>query len=161
MTVRDDAGPASQLDVPPAAHTGKPYLNETLTLLRCVRDHDFATLAALCDDDLGIVDIAPSAGNVAIRTRSEWEDWFHTLFSTLDVMGAATDSEVLAYDAVAGTDLGYGVLEFRQSLTVGPDTATFDCIATIVWKRVGERWIESRWHCSVLSSHVPPALLSA
>ncbi|MGF1648575.1 MAG: nuclear transport factor 2 family protein [Kineosporiaceae bacterium] len=144
-----------------ADHTGKPFLAETLILLRSVRDHDFATLAALCDDDFGIVDIAPDGGNVPIRSRAEWEDWFRSLFAQLDAMGAATDSEVLAYEALESGDLGYGVLEFRQSLTVGPHTATFDCVATIVWKRTPEGWRESRWHCSVLSRQVPPELASA
>lgn len=153
--------PRSSLDQPPPHLMDRPYFAETLTLLRSVRDHDFTTLAALCDDDFGIVDIAPDGGNVAVRTRAEWEDWFHTLFATLTTMAAATDSEVLAYDAVAGPDLGYGVLEFRQSLTVGSATATFDCVATIVWKRDGERWVESRWHCSVLSSDVPAELAAA
>lgn len=151
----------SPLDRPPGEHVGKAYFAETLTLLRSVRDHDFDTLAALCDDDFGIIDISPDGGNVAIRTRPEWEDWFHTLFATLDTMGARTDSEVLAYDAVAGTQLGYGVLEFRQSLTVGPYTATFDCVATLVWKLADDRWVESRWHCSVLSKDVPPELTAA
>lgn len=148
----------SSLDGASPQHAAKPFFEQTLALLRSVRDHDFETLAALCDDDFGIVDIAPDGGNVAIRTRDEWENWFHTLFATLDTMGAATDSEVLGYDAVAGTDLGYSVLEFRQSLTVGPHVATFDCIATVVWKRVEQRWVESRWHCSVLAKQVPPEL---
>ncbi|WP_407344249.1 nuclear transport factor 2 family protein [Pengzhenrongella phosphoraccumulans] len=150
----------SPLDRPPAEHVGKAFFAETLTLLRCVRDHDFDALADLCDDDFGIVDVAPDGAAVPIRTRPEWEDWFHTLFSTLDTMGAATDSQVLAYDARAGADLGYGVLEFRQTLTVGPFTATFDCIATLIWKRSGARWVESRWHCSVISKDVPPELLA-
>lgn len=148
----------STLDRVPAEHAGKPFLAETLTLLRSVRDHDLATLSGLCDDDFGIVDIAPDGGNVPIRTRAEWEGWFRSLFAQLDAMGAATDSEILAYDALATGDLGYGVLEFRQSLTVGPHTATFDCVATIVWKRTAEGWRESRWHCSVLSKRVPPEL---
>lgn len=151
----------SPLDRPPAEHVGKPFLTETLTLLRCVRDHDLPTLAALCDDDFGIVDIAPDGGNVPIRSRAEWEEWFRSLFAQLAAMGAATDSEVLAYDALESGDLGYGVLEFRQSLTVGPHTATFDCVATIVWKRTSEGWRESRWHCSVLSRQVPPELAAA
>jgi ketosteroid isomerase-like protein len=148
----------STLDRVPAEHARKPFLAETLTLLRAVRDHDLATLDGLCDDDFGIVDIAPDGGNVPIRTRAEWEGWFRSLFAQLDAMGAATDSEILAYDALATGDLGYGVLEFRQSLTVGPHTATFDCVATIVWKRTAEGWRESRWHCSVLSKRVPPEL---
>lgn len=151
----------SSLDQPPAEHTGKPYFAETITLLRSVRDHDFDTLASLCDDDFGIVDVAPDGANVPIRTRPEWEGWFHSLFATLDTMGAATDSEVLAYDAREAADLGYGVLEFRQTLVVGPLTATFDCIATLIWKWAGDRWVEARWHCSVISKDVPPELLTA
>jgi len=150
----------SALDRSAREHAG-PFLTETLTLLRSVRDHDFDTLAALCDDDFGIVDISPDGGNVPVRTRAEWESWFRTLFGTLDAMGATTDSTVLSYDALESGDLGYGVLEFRQSLTAGPHTATFDCVATIIWKRTAAGWRESRWHCSVLSSNVPPELVAA
>ena len=152
---------AAPLDDPSPQHEAKPFFDLTTALLRSVRDHDFEALAELCDDDFGIVDIAPDGGNVAIRTREEWQTWFRTLFATLDAMGASTDSQVLGYDAVSGTDLGYGVLDFRQSLTVGPLVATFDCTATIVWKRAADRWVESRWHCSVLSKNVPPELQAA
>jgi len=137
---------------------GRPFFDLTLTLLRCVRDGDFDTLASLCDDDFGIVDIDPSGANVAIRNRSEWEAWFRSLFAQLATLGAVTDSEVLAYDAVAGEDLGYSVLEFRQSLTVGGHTATFDCIATIVWKLTADGWREARWHGSVIHRDIPDEL---
>lgn len=161
-TTSDPAGTsASPLDSPPAEHVGKPFFAETLTLLRSVRDHDFDTLARLCDDDFGIVDIAPDGGNVPVRTRAEWEGWFRTLFANLEGMQAATDSEVLAYDALETGDLGYGVLEFRQSLSVAGLRATFDCMATIIWKRTPDGWRESRWHCSVLSKDVPPELVAA
>jgi hypothetical protein len=142
-------------------HESKPFFADTITLLRSVRDHDFDTLAELCDDDYGIVDIAPDGTNVAIRTREEWEGWFHGLFGQLDAMNAATDSEILAYDAVEADSMGYSVLEFRQTLTVGDLVASFDCMTTIVWKNVDGVWREARWHGSVLSSDVPPELVNA
>lgn len=151
----------SPLDRPYPAFEDQPFFAETLELLRSVRDHDFATLAARCDDNFGIVDIAPDGGNVAIRSRAEWEAWFHSLFGQLDTMGAATDSEILAYDAVESGTMGFAVLEFRQTLAVGELVASFDCMTTIVWKRVENRWVEARWHGSVLSSDVPPELLTA
>ncbi len=126
-----------------------------------MRDHDFDALAELCDDDFGIVDIAPDGTNVAIRNRSEWEAWFRGLFAQLDTMNASTDSTVLAYDAIETDEMGFSVLEFRQSLSVGDLTAHFDCMTTIVWKRVDGAWREARWHGSVLSSDVPEELLSA
>lgn len=76
-------------------------------------------------------------------------------------MQAETDSEILAYDAVESESMGYSVLEFRQTLTVGELTASFDCMTTIVWKKVDEAWPEARWHGSVLSSDVPPEMLNA
>jgi hypothetical protein len=89
----------SALDNLPPACVGQPYLEQTLTLLRSVRDHDYDALADLCDDDFGIVDGDPTGAISVIRTRAEWEQWFTGLFATLDVMGAHTDSEVLRYDA--------------------------------------------------------------
>ena len=142
-------------------HEDKPFFDETLQLLRSVRDHDFDTLAGLCDDDFGIVDIAPDGTNVAIRSRAEWEAWFHGLFAQLQAMDASTDSTILRYDATKSGDMGFSVVEFRQSLAIGELTATFDCIATIVWKQVDGVWWEARWHGSVLSSDVPPELLAA
>ena len=142
-------------------HAGKPFFEQTLQLLRSVRDHDFDTLAGLCDDDFGIVDIGPDGASVAIRSRAEWEAWFHGLFAQLDEMHASTDSTILAYDAVESDQMGFSVLEFRQSLAIGQLTAVFDCIATIVWKQVDGAWREARWHGSVLSSDVPPELMAA
>ncbi len=89
----------SPLERPHPDHDPQPFFSETLTLLRSVRDHDFDTLAALCDDDFGIIDVDPSGTPVPVRTRAEWEAWFHGLFATLATMGASTDSEILAYDA--------------------------------------------------------------
>lgn len=149
---------SSPLDRPPAQFADRPFFDETVTLLRSVRDHDFDTLAALCDDDYGIIDVAPDGGSVPIRTRAEWEGWFHELFATLDAMGAATDSEIVGYDAKVAESMGYTVLEFRQTLSVGPSTARFDCIATIIWKLTDDGWREDRWHCSVIDSDVPPEL---
>jgi ketosteroid isomerase-like protein len=149
---------ASPLDRPHPGLAERPFFDLTVSLLRCVRDGDFDTLAVLCDDDFGIVDIDPAGANVPIRNRTEWEAWFRSLFRQLDDLGAVTDSEVLAYDAVEGTDLGYSVLEFRQSLTIDGLTATFDCITTIVWKRTTDGWREARWHGSVIARDIPDEL---
>ncbi|HYN74836.1 MAG TPA: nuclear transport factor 2 family protein [Candidatus Limnocylindria bacterium] len=152
----------SPLDRPMPDFLGLPFFDETLVLLRAVRDHDFDTLSALCDDDFGIVDIAPDGSGVPIRTRAEWEAWFRDgLFPKLDALGAETDSEVTGYQALVSGDLGYGVLDFRQTLSIGELVATFDCIATIIWKRTPGGWRESRWHCSVISSDIPAAMSGA
>jgi ketosteroid isomerase-like protein len=127
-----------------------PLFDETRALFRCVRDHDFETLAELCDDDFGIVDLDPEGQSVMIRTRAEWEDWFHTLFARLDAMDAHTDTEILAYDVLPGRDLAMSVVEFCQLLTVGGAAHRFYCVVTIVWKQVDGRWKEARWHVSLL-----------
>jgi len=158
MTTATDISPLEQLH---PDHRDKPFFDLTLDLLRCVRDHDFAKLADICDDDFGIIDIAPDGGNVAIRNQAEWDAWFKNLFAQLDTLGAETDSEILAYDAVEGTDLGYSVLEFRQTLELRGMVATFECMTTIVWKLQDGRWREARWHGSVLSRDLPDEMLAA
>jgi ketosteroid isomerase-like protein len=127
-----------------------PFLDETKTLFRSVSTHDFDTLAALCDDDFGIVDIDPKGGSVVIETRAEWEDWFHSLFDQLDAMDAETTTDILDYKALRRGELGYSVVDFRQNLTMGDTTAHFYCVATIIWKQTPDGWKESRWHCSVI-----------
>lgn len=134
-----------------------PFFPETVKLLRCVRDHDFETLSALCDDDHGIVDLDQSGESVMIRDRSEWEAWFRRLFSELDAASATTDSEILDYRATEATDMGFSVVEFRQSLGLAGLTAYFDCVVTIVWKRTPDGWKEARWHVSLLSTDIPEA----
>lgn len=133
----------------------EPFFEHTVELLRSVRDHDFDSLAELCDDDFGIVDLDQSGGSVMVRTRTEWENWFQRLFSELDAASATTDSEIVDYQAIETTDLGYSVVEFRQSLTLGEMAAFFDCVATIIWKRTESGWKESRWHVSLLSRTLP------
>ncbi len=132
-----------------------PYFLETIELLRSVRDHDFDSLAELCDDDFGIVDLDQSGSSVMVRTRAEWENWFRRLFAELDAVAATTDSEILEYQAIESTDLGYSVVEFRQSLGLGEMIAYFGCVATIIWKRTDAGWKESRWHVSLLSTDLP------
>ena len=132
-----------------------PFFAETVELLRSVRDHDFDSLAELCDDDFGIVDLDPSGGSVMVRTRAEWEGWFHNLFAQLSAIGASTDSEILDYQVLPTADMALSVVEFRQSLTMGESTAFFDCVTTIVWKRTESGWKEARWHVSLLSTDIP------
>ncbi len=153
--------PDSMLDQPLQHFADAPFFAETLTLLRSVRDHDFDTLAELCDDDFGIVDIDPAGTARPLRDRAQWERWFHELFSTLCAMGASTDSRIDNYQAIASDDLGYSVLDFTQTLTVGHHVASFECVATIIWKRTACGWREARWHASVISSDVPLELEGA
>jgi len=149
------------LDDPSPTFGDQPFYEQTVTLLASVRDHDFATLAALCDDDFGIVDIDVAGKARPIRSRAEWEDWFSTLFGTLDSMNAATDSLIVDYRALSHGTLGFGVLEFQQTLKVGPHVATFECVATIIWKLTPQGWREARWHASIISSEIPDELLRA
>jgi len=153
--------PTSPLDRPPSRFAHRPFYAETLTLLRGIRDNDFETLSWLCDDDFGIVDVDPAGEPRVIRNRVEWERWFHELFATLGELDATTDSEILSYKATKGDGLGYSVVEFRQHLTTGELTATFDCIATIIWKETSRGWREARWHASVISSDVPDEMQRA
>ena len=150
----------SPLDDPPARFADTPFFDETVTLLRSVRDHDFDTLAALCDDDFGIVDIDPEGHARPIRDRAGWEAWFRELFATLDAMGAATDSTIDDYHAMVDGAMGYSVLDFTQTLVVGDLRAGFECVAPITWKQTGRGWQESRWHASVISSDIPAELRS-
>jgi ketosteroid isomerase-like protein len=149
---------SSPLDQPPARFADTAFFAETVTLLRSVRDHDFDTLAALCDDDFGIVDVDPSGAARPIRDRAGWEQWFHELFTTLTAMGATTDSRIDDYRSITTDDMGFSVLDFTQTLTVGAHVASFECVATIVWKRTPDGWREARWHASVISSDVPDEL---
>ena len=149
------------VDDPSRTFSDQPFYDQTVALLHSVRDHDFVTLADLCDDDFGIVDIDVTGGARPIRSRGEWEAWFTDLFATLETMDASTDSVILDYQAVSHGTLGFGVLEFEQTLTVGAHVATFVCVATIIWKLTPHGWREARWHASVISSDVPAALLRA
>lgn len=128
----------------------QPFFEQTCTLFRCVRDHDFDTLADLCDDDFGIVDLDPNGESVDIRTRAEWEAWFHHLFDQLGAMQATTDTEIQDYQALQASEMGYSVVRFCQLLRVGGQTHRFNCIVTIIWKYIEDRWKESRWHVSLL-----------
>ena len=152
---------ASPLDEPSSPFSDTPFFDETVTLLRSVRDHDFDTLAALCDDDFGIVDAGPDQQPVAIRDREGWEAWFHGLFGQLDAMGAATDSRITGLESSVGADMGFSVLYFDQLLYIAGLTASFECTATIVWKLTPDGWKEARWHVSILSADIPDELAAA
>jgi hypothetical protein len=132
-----------------------PFAAETAELLAAVRDHDLATLEARCDDDLGIIDLAPDGGSMVLSDRVSWRRWFEGLFAQLTEIGAATDSRVETLESVVWTDAGMSVLTWWQSLTVADQVGWFRCQATIVWKRPGERWVEARWHASLLETDLP------
>lgn len=136
--------------VAPPEMEGMPFAEETKTLFRCVSEHDFDTLAALCDDDFGIIDLGTEGQNVLVETRADWENWFHTLFAKLDALQAHTATEIEKYQALVMGEMGYSVVNFCQLLTLNGHTARFHCVVTIIWKRVGDEWKESRWHCSLI-----------
>ncbi|RIV26813.1 hypothetical protein DYU11_00370 [Fibrisoma montanum] len=139
----------------PAIMSEKPFYAPTLTLFDCVSRHDFDTLADLCDDDFGIIDLDPEGKSVPITNRAEWENWFRTLFKRLDEMKAHTYTEIRTYDALQTAEMGYSVVNFDQFLEVGDQKLKFNCITTIIWKHTDRGWKESRWHCSLIQAPVP------
>lgn len=151
------AAPASEklLTLKELAELNQPFAAESAELFAGVRDHDFDTLAARCDDDFGIIDINPEGGSEIIRSRAEWENWFTNLFKQLTAMHAETDTLIAKYDAVNWGETGMSVVEFAQMLTVGGKTGRFNVIVTIVWKKVDGRWVEARWHSSLVSTDLP------
>mgnify|MGYP006278706465 FL=1 len=140
-----------------SSFAGQPFFAETQRLFRYVSDHNFEDLAALCDDDFGIVDLGPGGESVVIDTREEWENWFRTLFAKLEAMDAETDTEITDYRAMVSGDLGYSVVRFTQRLNVAEVDSFFYCIVTIIWKNTPDGWKESRWHTSLLSVEGPAA----
>lgn len=129
----------------------KPFFDLTVQMLDCVAQHNFERLSGICDDDFGIIDINTTGGSEVIRDRAGWENWFRSLFAQLDTMQAETWSEITRYEAISGSDMGYGVVDFQQVLRVGDKSFRFDVIATIIWKRMGDTWKESRYHSSMLN----------
>lgn len=137
------------------AHTrarmeAKPFYDLTVSLLGCVRDHDFDTLARLCDDDFGIVEITTTGGSLVIRDRPGWEGWFTGLFAQLDEAKARTWSEVTGYDVRVGADMAFSVVDFDQMFVTEHESLRFSVIATIIWKQVDGIWQESRYHSSLI-----------
>jgi len=129
----------------------KPFFSETVVLLNAVRDHDFPTLATACDDDFGIVDIDAEGGSQVFRNRTEWEGWFTGLFHKLSALKADTWSQITRYEAVATPEMGYSVVDFDQFLVLEGQRLKFHVLATLIWKKVNNRWVESRYHSSLLS----------
>lgn len=132
----------------------EPFYKETELLFTCVSKHDFETLADLCDDDFGIIDLDPNGKNVVIHDRAGWENWFRTLFANLLTMKAHTYTEIKQYNALAHETMGYSVVHFDQFLEVNGQKLKFYCVVTIIWKKVGDRWKESRWHVSLIDGPV-------
>jgi hypothetical protein len=134
----------------PDSMRSKPYFDLTAEMFRCVRDHDFPTLAGICDDDFGIIDINVEGGSQVIRDRAGWEEWFTGLFAQLKALEATTWSEITRYEAVEASDMGYSVVDFDQVFIGQGKRLRFSVLATIVWKRSGEAWKEARYHSSLL-----------
>jgi len=137
------------------AMEARPLYDLTVSLLGCVRDHDFTTLAKLCDDDFGIVEITTTGGSLVIRDRAGWEEWFTGLFTQLDTAKASTWSEITGYEVRTSEDMAYSVVDFDQMFVTDQESLRFTVIATIIWKRVDGHWKESRYHSSLVG--VTPA----
>lgn len=150
---------ASEIDL--ADPGDPPFRGHVEALLAAVAGHDGDALAMLCDDTLGIVDAGPDLTPRAVRDPEEHAAWFRELFATLSALGATTGSEITELrseflgDAAAHSDL-----RFTQHVTVDGNRAEVDAVATVVWKRLDDgRWVEARWHVSVLESRFPPGFV--
>jgi hypothetical protein len=128
----------------------KPFFDLTEEMFRCVRDRDFETLANICDDEFGIVDINVEGGSEVIRDRAGWEKWFSGLFTQLKDMDARTWSEITRYEALESGAMGYSVVDFDQVFIGQGKRLRFSVLATIIWKRAGDGWKEARYHSSML-----------
>ncbi|MGD1841126.1 MAG: nuclear transport factor 2 family protein [Thermonemataceae bacterium] len=128
-----------------------PFYDLTVEMLNCVRDHNFERLAQICDDDFGIVDINTKGGSEIIRDRAGWEGWFSGLFEQLQQMKAKTWSEITHYEALQHETMGYSVVDFDQIFIADEQQLKFKVLATIIWKKVGDVWKESRYHSSLIS----------
>ena len=137
-----------------------PFRGHVEALLRAVAEHDADALRTLCDDTLGIVDAGPDLTPRAIRNQEEHAAWFRELFATLDAMGATTGSEISELRTeFLGDDAAHSDLRFTQFVVVGDERAEVDAVATVVWKRLEDgRWVEARWHVSVLEARMPPSM---
>ena len=127
-----------------------PFFDLTFAMFDCVSTHDFSRLAQICDDDYGIIDINPEGGSEVIRDREGWENWFKSLFARLEQMNAETWSEITHYEYLKSDNMGYSVVNFDQILKVNDQTHRFAVLATIIWKKEGSEWKESRYHSSLI-----------
>ena len=134
-----------------------PFRGHVLALLGAVADHDLPAMQALCDDTLGIVDAGPDLQPVVVDDPAGHRAWFEGLFGQLDAMGARTWSDLTDLRSERlGADAAHSVVRFTQHLEVGGATAEVDALATVVWKRTADgRWVEARWHTSVLDARLP------
>jgi hypothetical protein len=66
-------------------------------------------------------------------------------------MNAKTWSEITHYEAIEHKTMGYSVVDFDQIFIAGDQNLRFKVIATIIWKKEGEEWKESRYHSSLIS----------
>ncbi|MEM7349219.1 MAG: nuclear transport factor 2 family protein [Acidobacteriota bacterium] len=129
----------------------EPFVDETRRLFTAICDGDLDALLGMTDEDFSTIEVDPDDPTHA-RVSHEWEPWFRRFFDVLAALGASTDTEVTSYQGIGTAELGYSVIEFRQDI-VGPFfIASFDCVATIVWKPTEDGWKEARWHCSVNDS---------
>ncbi len=133
----------------------KTLLAETQLLFHFVSTHNFDALADLCDDDFGIIDLDENGKNVVVKNREEWEAWFRNLFAKLTALNAQTYTTITEYNVLETTEMAMSVVTFTQYLELQGMQYPFNCITTIVWKKVGSRWIEARWHISLLE-RLPP-----
>lgn len=66
-------------------------------------------------------------------------------------MDAETWSEITSYEPLAGTDIGYSVVELDQIFILVYQKLKIHVSATIIGKLTDGEWHESRYHSSLLS----------
>ena len=144
----------SQLDRSTLPVAGAPFINETTDLLRAVNDRDFDALLAMGDEDFSTIEVDSVGGRTRVRTLPDWAPRLRRFFVLVEALNATTDSEITGYRAVETSELGYSVVEFRQDVVGAAFIATFDCVATIIWRPSDDGWQEACWHCSVVDRQV-------
>jgi hypothetical protein len=139
------SAPSSSWD-PQAAESLK---GETVALLRNFDAGDFMGLLANADSNLVIMDFdennAPFRADGIVQSR----EFMNRMSELAKSQGLQFTSTITRNDAYATANMGYGIVEYDQTISAGGQVmGPFQFRATLIARREGGRWIMTHWHGS-------------
>lgn len=137
----------------PPTHT-QPLYAETARLLDCVAALDLDSLRG-CIREFASVDVDPQGKTIILTTEGEWDDYMRANFALMRDLHASVTHAITDYRGEATDTLGYSVVRFRQTITIGGEHVVHHCIATVLWRRAADGWRQIHWHCSIAQPDDP------
>lgn len=131
------------------SHTKESLFPLTQELLETIDRLDYDALLNFVHSNYQMIDVDNECNTVLLSNIKDWSTNLLHNINALKKRGGKLHSVITDYREELTSLIGYSILDFRQEVTIEGHRTISDYVATIIWRKIGEEWKETHWHCSL------------